>query len=84
MEIHKFFISYPYLKKYTYYHVYQLDADERGYQTAETVDEQVPTQQSRSTDGLVGHTAKCQRNEQRNEDGIEVDSRQYCAFGLCR
>ena len=62
----------------------QLDADERGDQAAEAVDQQVAPQQRVRARRAVAHAAQRQRDEQRDHERVEDDRRDDRALRRAR
>src|SRR5215831_17705787 len=57
-------------------HVDDLDADERQQNAADAIDEHVATQDRPGADRTIFHALEGERNQRRNDEGVENDSRQ--------
>src|SRR5271157_5294686 len=56
-----------------------LDADERRDDSSQAVDEQVPPQYPLRSNGPVAHSAKRERDQRHDDEGIEYDRGEHGA-----
>src|ERR1700704_6744802 len=57
----------------------ELDADEGGDDAADAIDEQVPAEQSRGTDGPIANAAQGERDQDHDDQPVEDHGGQHCA-----
>ena len=62
----------------------ELDADERGDDAADAVDERVACQQRSGADGPVGDAAEGERDQGDDDERVEDDGREDGALGASR